>query len=164
MPELGAAQLGAGAGPTPIPVTPTPTATPSPKHLSVYKPIWEGTYTIHEALTKEDVTKSIVMEFVVAKVAGEGKNRRRDAGGVFVEAANNWMAVAFFQIDQETGGVSFRVPALNVLFKGVLEGDKISGTTEEGILNKGTFEVVANHDETPERRPDAEAYGGVGGE
>ena len=157
VPELGAAQLGAGAGPTPIPVTPTPTPTPSPKHLSAYEPVWEGTYTIREVITKEDVTKDIVLEFNPPLLIGEGGRRRRDVGAILVEGANNWMALAFVNVDPETGDVSFRIPALNARFQGILEEDKISGTAEQGNLNKGNFEVRANPDKTPKRRPGAEA-------
>ena len=157
VPALGAARLGAGAGPTPIPVTPTPTVTPSPKHLSAYEPVWEGTFTIREAITKEDVTKSIVLEFNPPELIGEGKDRRRDVGAIFVEGTTNWMALAFVKVDAETGDLSFRVPTINTRFTGTLEGDKISGTTEQGALNKGTFEVTANRDKAPQRRPEAEA-------
>ena len=104
-----AARLGAGAGPTPVPVTPTPTATPSPKHLSVYEPVWEGTYTIREAITKEEITKKIVVEFMVPKLAGEGKNRRRDEGAIEVEGID-WLTINFTRIDPKTGSVAFRVP------------------------------------------------------
>ena len=157
VPELGAAQLGGGAGPTPIPVTPTPTATPSPKHLSAYEPVWEGTYTIRETITKEDVTKNITLEFNPPLLIGEGKDRRRDVGAIFVEGTTNWMALAFVNVDPETGDVSFRIPTLNARFQGVLEDDKISGTAEQGTLNKGAFEVKANADKSPKRRPEAEA-------
>ena len=157
VPELGAAQLGGGAGPTPVPVTPTPTVTPSPKHLSAYEPVWEGTYTILEAITKEEVTKDIVLEFNPPLLIGEGKDRRRDVGAILVEGAADWMALAFVNVDPETGDVSFRVPTLNARFQGVLEGDTISGTAEKGTVNKGTFDVKANHDKTPQRRPEAEA-------
>ena len=155
VPDLGAARLGAGAGPTPIPVTPTPTATPSPKHLSVYEPVWEGTYTIREAITKEEITKKIVVEFMVPKLAGEGKDRRRDVGAILVEGATNWMALAFVNVDPETGDVSFRVPVVLARFDGVLKDDSLSGTAQEGELNKGTFEVIANPDKAPQRRPGA---------
>lgn len=119
---------------------------------------------ILEALTKEETTKDIVVEFVVPKMAGEGKDRRRDMGAIFVDGTTNWMALSFVLVDAETGDVSFRVPTLNVTFAGVLEGDTISRTTEEGILSKGTFEIKANHDKTPVRHPEAESYGGTGGE
>ena len=132
VPDLGTAQLGAGAGPTPIPVTHTPTVTPSPKHLSLYDPVWEGTFTIHETLTKEDITKSIVMDFMLPNRGSEGKNRRRDVGAVFVEGADKRMALAFVQVDSETGDVSFRVPPLNVRFEAVMEGDKMNARLKRG--------------------------------
>ena len=154
VPELGAAQLGGGAGPTPIPVTPTPTATPSPKHVSAYEPVWEGTYTIREVITKEDTTKKIVVEFMEPMMAGEGKNRRRDEGAINIEGID-WVAINFTRINPETGSVSFRAAAVQIQFEGVLEGDKITGTVKEGDLNKGTFELQANHDKTPQRRPEA---------
>lgn len=161
VPDLGAAQLGGGAGPTPIPVTPTPTPTPSPKQLSVYDPVWEGTYTVNEALTKREVTKNIVLEFMEPVLIGEGKDRRRDAGAMFVEGTSGWMALTFVQVAPETGAVSFRLKPINARFQGVLEGDAITGTVEEAVVNKGTFEVRANRDKSPQRRPDAETGGGL---
>ena len=155
VPELGAAQLGSGAGPTPVPITPTPTPTPSPTHLSAYEAVWQGTYTITEAVTKEEVTKEITLEFNQPLLIGEGSTRRRDVGAMFVEGATNWMALSFVNVDPETGKVSFRVRTLQARFEGVLEDDKISGTLEQ-TLNKGTFEVKANPDQSPERRPDAD--------
>ena len=153
-----AARLGAGAGPTPVPETPTPTPTPSPKHLSVYEPVWEGTYTIREAITKEEITKNIVVEFMVPLLAGEGKNRRRDEGAMEVEGID-WLALNFTKIDPETGSVSFRVPVNQMRFDGVLEGDKVTGTVKEGPVNQGTFEITANRDKTPQRRPEAAGPG-----
>ena len=155
VPELGAAQLGSGAGPTPVPMTPTPTPTPSPTHLSAYEAVWEGAYTITEAVTKEEVTKKITLEFNQPLLIGEGSTRRRDVGAIFVEGATNWMALSFVNVDPETGKVSFRVRTLQARFEGVLEDDGISGTLEQ-TLNKGTFEVTANPDKSPERRPDAD--------
>ena len=160
VPELGAAQLGAGAGPTPVPVTPTPTPTPSPKQISVYEPVWEGSYTISDVLTKSEVTKAIVVEFLVPKMFGEGNNRRRDEGAMQIEGID-WLAINFTRIDPETGSVSFRVPLNQLQFNGVLEEDKITGTLKEGVLNKGTFELRANRDKTPQRRPEAVAPAGL---
>ena len=159
VPELGAAQLGAGAGPTPIPVTPTPRPTPSPTQLSVYDSVWEGTYTVRNAAAQTEKTKKIVLEIMLPELIGEGANRRRDAGAIFIEGATGWMALAFVKVDPETGNVSFRVPVTKTRFNGVLEGDKITGTVEESVVNKGTFEVQANPNKAPQRRPEAEAGG-----
>ena len=100
VPELGAARLGAGAGPTPIPVTPTPTPTPSPTQLTLYDPVWEGTYTI------KDVTRSMVVEFMPRQMVGEGADRRRDEGAVFIEGNDSWLALSFVRINEENGVVS----------------------------------------------------------
>ena len=161
VPELGAAQLGAGAGPTPIPVTPTPTPTPSPKHLSLYDPVWEGSFTVHDGTTNEDRTVNIVLEILTPEMIGEGAQRRRDNGAIFTEGTTGWMALSFMVVDSDTGNVQFLVPAIQTRFKGVVEGDKFSGTVEEGVINKGTFEVQANRDKSPQRRPDALAGGSV---
>ena len=161
VPELGAARLGAGAGPTPIPVTPTPTATPSPKHLSLYDAVWKGTYTLRDFATLQETTKTITLEMMQSEMIGEGKNRRRDEGAMFVEGVTNWMALAFTKVDPETGSVSFRVKPIKTDFKGVLIGDEITGTVQEGVVNKGTFELRASRDELPQRRPEAEHGGGL---
>ena len=161
VPALGAAQLGGGAGPTPLPVTPTPTPTPSPKQLSVYDPVWEGTFTVREAVAQTEKTTKIVLELMSPKLIGEGKDRRRDRGAIFIEGTTGWMALTFVQVDPETGNVSFRVKPINANFKGVLEGDKITGTVEQAVVSKGTFEVHANRDKTPQRRPDAETGGAL---
>ena len=159
VPKLGTARLGSGAGPTPIPVTPTPTATPSPTQLTLYDPVWEGTYTIQETGSKEKITKNIILEFNPTELIGEGTNRRRDSGAIFVEDQSNWAALSFFRVDPETGTVSFRIAILETKFDGTLEGDRITGTAVERSVNKGTFEVTANRDKKPKRRPEAETGG-----
>ena len=159
VPDLGTARLGSGAGPTPIPVTPTPTATPSPTQLTLYDPVWEGTYTIKQIQSNEETTKNIVLEFNPKELIGEGVNRRRDEGAIFVEGQSNWIALSYVRVDAETGKVSFRVSILETQFEGVLEGDRITGTAVEGSVNKGTFEVTANRDKKPQRRPEAETGG-----
>ena len=146
VPELGAARLGAGAGPTPIPVTPTPTPTPSPTQLTLYDPVWEGTWTT------KDHTKSIVIEFMPTKLVGDGADRRRDQGAMFVEENDGWMALSFVRVNEETGELSFRIPTWETNFKGMLEGDIIQGTSLERSVYKGTFEVKANRDKEPQRR------------
>ena len=156
VPKLGTARLGSGAGPTPIPVTPTPTATPSPTQLTLYDPVWEGTYTIKQIQSNEETTKNIVLEFNPKELIGEGVNRRRDEGAIFVEGQSNWIALSYVRVDPETGKVSFRVSILETQFEGILEGDRITGTAVEGSVNKGTFEVTANRDKKPQRRPEAE--------
>ena len=156
VPDLGAAQLGAGAGPTPIPVTPTPTPTPSPAQLSLFDPVWEGTYTVRDAVIKTEKTKNIVLEIMTPELSGEGGERRRDAGAILVEGTEGWMALAFVRVDPETGSVSFQVASIQTRFEGVLEGDKITGTVQEKTVNNGTFEVHADPDKTPQRRPEAE--------
>lgn len=158
VPELGAARLGSGAGPTPVPVTPTPTPTPSPTQLTLYDPVWEGTYTVHDGVTNKDVTKSMVVEFMPRQMVGEGADRRRDEGAVLIEGNDGWLALSFVRVNQETGDVSFRVDVSSTKFDGVLEEDKITGTLLEGSVNKGTFEVQANRDKKPQRR-EAEAGG-----
>ena len=159
VPKLGTARLGSGAGPTPIPVTPTPTATPSPTQLTLYDPVWEGTYTIQETGSKEAITKDIILEFNPTELIGEGANRRRDQGAIFVEGQSNWAALSFVRVDPETGTVSFRVSIFPTNFDGILEGDRITGTAVERSVNKGTFEVTANRDKKPQRRPEAETGG-----
>ena len=161
VPELGAAQLGRGAGPTPIPVTPTPTVTPSPRHLSLYDAVWKGKYTLHDFATQKETTKIITLEMMQPEMIGEGKDRRRDEGAMFVEGVTNWMALAFTKVDPETGSVSFRVRPIKTDFKGTLIGDEITGTVQEGVVNKGTFELRANREELPQRRPKAEHGGGL---
>lgn len=156
VPELGTARLGSGAGPTPIPVTPTSTATPSPTQLTLYDPVWEGTYTIQEIGSKEAITKDIILEFMSKELIGEGADRRRDEGAIFIEGHTNWIALTFVRVDSETGKVSFRVNIMETQFDGILEGDRITGTAIEGSVNKGTFEVQANRDKKPQRRPEAE--------
>ena len=152
VPELGAARLGAGAGPTPIPVTPTPTPTPSPTQLTLFDPIWEGTWTVELMGTNKDLTRDMVLEFMPKKMVGEGADRRRDEGAVFIEGNDGWMALSFVRVNEETGEVTFRVPAWVTKFDGVLSGDKITGTSLEQEVAKGTFEVQANRDKKPERR------------
>ena len=161
VPDLGAAQLGAGAGPTPIPVTPTPTATPSPKHLSLYDPVWEGTYTVHDWATDADRTENIMLEVLTPELIGEGSHRRRDQGAMFIEGTTGWMALSFVRVDAEIGSLTFQVSVIQTRFDGVLEGDKITGTVQEGDVNKGTFELHANSDKTPQRRPNAEGGGAL---
>ena len=146
VPKLGAAQLGAGAGPTPIPVTPTPTPTPSPTQMTLYDPVWEGTWTY------KDNIKNIVVEFMPTKLVGEGANRRRDQGAIFVKGTDGWMALSFVRINEETGELSFRVPSWKTDFKGMLEGDVIKGTSLENSVFKGIFEVRSNRDQKPQRR------------
>ena len=158
VPELGAARLGAGAGPTPIPVTPTPTPTPSPTQLTLYDPVWEGTYTVHDSVTNADVTRNMVVEFMPKQMVGEGADRRRDEGAMFIEGNDGWLALSFVRVNEETGVVSFRVDVSSTKFDGVLEGDKLAGTLLEGSVNKGTFELHANRGKEPQRR-DAEAGG-----
>ena len=161
VPDLGAAQLGGGAGPTPIPVTPTPTPTPSPAQLSLFDPVWEGTYTVRDNVAQAETTRKIVVEIMASQLIGEGANRRRDAGAILVEGVEGWMALAWVRVDPETGNVSFQVPVIKTRFDGIFEGDKITGTVDEKSVNKGTFEVHANRDKSPQRRPDAE-IGGFG--
>ena len=156
VPKLGTARLGSGAGPTPIPVTPTPTATPSPTQLTLYDPVWEGTYTIKQIGSNEEITKNIVLEFNPKELIGEGVNRRRDEGAILIEGHSNWIALSYVRVDPETGKVSFRVSIMETQFDGILEGDRVTGTAVEGSVNKGTFEVVANPDKKPQRRPEAE--------
>ena len=156
VPELGAAQLGAGAGPTPIPVTPTPTPTPSPSHLTLFDPVWEGTYTVHDAAAGTDTTKTMVLEVMPTEMIGEGSTRRRDQGAALIEGATKWLALSFVRIDPETGSFAFQLQVLRARFEGVIEGDKITGTVQEGPASKGTFELHANRDKKPQRRPDAE--------
>ncbi|MDP7578514.1 MAG: hypothetical protein QGF12_03115 [SAR202 cluster bacterium] len=156
VPKLGTARLGSGAGPTPIPVTPTPTATPSPTQLTLYDPVWEGTYTIKQIGSNEEITKNIVLEFNPKELIGEGVNRRRDEGAILIEGHSNWIALSYVRVDPETGKVSFRVSIMETKFDGILEGDRMTGTAVEGSVNKGTFEVVANRDKKPQRRPEAE--------
>ena len=159
VPKLGTARLGSGAGPTPIPVTPTPTATPSPTQLTLYDPVWEGTYTIQETGSKKTITKNIILEFNPTELIGEGAKRRRDQGAIFVEGQSNWIALSYVRVDPETGKVSFRVSIMETQFDGILEGDRITGTAVERSVNKGTFEVTANRDKKPQRRPEAETGG-----
>ena len=130
VPELGAAQLGAGAGPTPIPVTPTPTH--SPKHLSLYDPVWEGSFTIHDGTTNEDRTVNIVLEILTPEMIGERARRRRDNGAIFTEGTTGWMALPFMVVDEKTGNVSFLVPAIQTRFKGVVEREWSRGTSSPG--------------------------------
>ena len=146
VPELGAARLGAGAGPTPIPVTPTPTPTPSPAQLTLYDPVWEGTWT------RKDQITGIVLEFMPTKLVGEGADRRRDQGAMFVEGNDGWMFLNFVRVNEETGELSFRIPTWETNFNGVLEGDVIKGTSLERSVNKGTFQLKANRDKEPQRR------------
>ena len=146
VPKLGAAQLGAGAGPTPIPVTPTPTPTPSPTQMTLYDPVWEGTWTY------KDNIKNFVVEFMPTKLVGEGADRRRDQGAMFVEGNDGWMALTFVRINEETGELSFRIPTWETNFKGMLEDDVIKGTSLERSVFKGTFELTANREQKPQRR------------
>lgn len=146
VPELGAARLGAGAGPTPIPVTPTPTPTPSPAQLTLYDPVWEGTWT------RKDQITGIILEFMPTKLVGEGADRRRDQGAIFVEGNDGWMLLSFVRVNEETGELSFRIPTWETNFNGVLEGNVIKGTSLEQSVDKGTFEVKANRDKEPQRR------------
>ena len=144
-----------------IPVTPTPTVTPSPRHLSLYDAVWKGKYTLHDFATQKETTKIITLEMMQPEMIGEGKDRRRDEGAMFVEGVTNWMALAFTKVDPETGSVSFRVRPIKTDFKGTLIGDEITGTVQEGVVNKGTFELRANREELPQRRPKAEHGGGL---
>lgn len=156
VPELGQAQLGSGAGPTPVPVTPTPTPTPSAAHITLYDPVWEGSQTIKPLGSKEEITRDIVLEFMPRKMIGEGSSRRRDEGAIFIEGNDAWMSLSFVKVDNNTGALSFRVTVIGTRFDGVIEGNKIRGTSMEGSVNKGTFEVKANPNKSPQRRPDAE--------
>ena len=156
VPELGKARLGSGAGPTPVPVTPTPTPTPSATHITLYDPVWEGTQTIKAIGSKEEITRDIVLEFMPKMMIGEGSSRRRDEGAIFIEGNDAWMSLSFVRVDTNTGALSFRVTVIGTSFDGVIKGNKITGTSLEGSVNKGTFEVKANQNKSPQRRPDAE--------
>ena len=115
-----------------------------------------GTYTIKQIGSNEEITKNIVLEFNPKELIGEGVNRRRDEGAILIEGHSNWIALSYVRVDPETGKVSFRVSILETQFEGILEGDRITGTAVEGSVNKGTFEVTANRDKKPQRRPEAE--------
>jgi hypothetical protein len=86
------------------------------------------------------------------KLIGEGADRRRDQGAMFVEGNDGWMALSFVRVNEETGELSFRIPTWETNFKGMLEGDVIKGTSLERSVYKGTFEVKANSDKEPQRR------------
>ena len=122
------------------------------KHLSLYDPVWEGTYTTHDVLANKDITRNIVLEIMPKEIIGEGADRKRDEGAMFVEGNEGWLALAFVRVDPDTGEVSFQAQILQTKFDGVIEGEKITGTVVERQVNKGTFEVIANRDEKPQRR------------
>ena len=100
----------------------------------------------------KDNIKNFVVEFMPTKLVGEGADRRRDQGAMFVEGNDGWMALNFVRVNEETGELSFRIPTWETNFNGMLEGDVIKGTSLERSVNKGTFQLKANRDKEPQRR------------
>lgn len=139
------------AAPVVIP-TPVPTATPNPVESALYDLVWEGTFTVFDIAISEDVTKKIVLEFVPPLRVGEGADAKRDEGAIMIEGTEEWIALQFVRVNAETKAVKFNVPMFMTEFRGVLEGNQITGTVLEGTAGKGTFEVKANPAKKPQRR------------
>lgn len=139
------------AAPVVIP-TPVPTATPNPVETELYDAVWEGTFTVYDVAIKKDVTKKIVLEFLPRKLVGTGADAKRDEGATLIAGDDEWIALQFVRVDAEAKSVTFNIPMFMTKFRGVLEGNKITGTVLEGTAGKGTFEVKANPAKKPQRR------------